>query len=275
MSKRKVEKEKSPEDSSEESDSKESKEVEDEKEDEKEKKESKESSESSSSSEKPAPKKEVKKPAPKKRAPAKKKRPAKKKVKKDPNAPKKATTAYQYFQSEIRPKFKEKYEGISFGEMSQKISAEWKRLSDEEKKPYVEKHLEDKKRYEKEMKNYTAPKKASDSDSESSSEEESSDDKKKKKRKAPVKKPRDPDAPKNKTNAFMFFQKEQREKIKKENPNLKGVPDLAKKMGEIWRGMSEKEKQPYTDLAEKDKERYDREMEVYKKKQEDKDKKKK
>jgi len=160
MSKRKVEKEKSPEDSSEESDSKESKEVEDEKEDEKEKKESKESSESSSSSEKPAPKKEVKKPAPKKRAPAKKKRPAKKKVKKDPNAPKKATTAYQYFQSEIRPKFKEKYEGISFGEMSQKISAEWKRLSDEEKKPYAEKHLEDKKRYEKEMKNYTAPKKS-------------------------------------------------------------------------------------------------------------------
>jgi len=44
----------------------------------------------------------------------------------------------------------------------------------------------------------------------------------------------------------MIFQKEQREKIKKDNPELQGVPAIAKKTGEIWRGMSEKEKKNHT-----------------------------
>jgi len=64
----------------------------------------------------------------------------------------------------------------------------------------------------------------------------------------------------------MIFQKEQRENIKKDNPSLQGVPALAKKMGEIWRGMDEKQKKPYTEKAEKDKQRYDKEMEEYNKK---------
>jgi len=74
----------------------------------------------------------------------------------------------------------------------------------------------------------------------------------------------------------MFLMKDQREKISlalaKETGDS-GIPAMAKKMGEIWRGMSEKEKQPYTELANKDKERYHREMEEYIKKQEDKKKK--
>jgi len=167
-----------------------------------------------------------------------------------------------YFQTEKRPEFREKYEGFTFGQLSQKIASEWKQLSPEEKKPYLDKHLEDKKRYEKELKIYnerTAPAKKSDSDSSlSSSEEESSDDKRKKKRKAPG-------APKNKSNAYMFFQKDQREKIKKENPNISAV-ELAKKLGEIWRKMTVEGKEPYAKEAEKDKERYDRELQEYKKK---------
>jgi len=233
------------------------------------KKESKEISDEESSSseeEKPVAKKKTKKPAPKKRAPAKKKKPAKKKTKRDPNAPKKPSTAYMYFLSEKRPEYKEKYEGMSLIELLRKIANEWKQLSDEEKKPYVDKHLEDKKRYEKEMKNYTeqiAPAKKSGSDSDSSSEEESSDDKKKKKkRKASAGKPK---APVPYYNAFMCFQKEQRENLKKENPNLTVVA-LAKKLGEIWHGWSDKEKQHYIELAEKDKERYERERQEYLKK---------
>jgi len=78
---------------------------------------------------------------------------------------------------------------MSLIELLRKIANEWKQLSDEEKKPYVDKNLEDKKRYEKEMKNYTeqiAPAKKSGSDSDSSSEEESSDDKKKATAKKPI-----------------------------------------------------------------------------------------
>jgi len=73
-------------------------------------------------------------------------------------------------------------------------------------------------------------------------------------------------------NAFMCFQKEQRENLKKENPNLTVVA-LAKKLGEIWRGWSDKEKQHYIELAEKDKERYERERQEYLKKLEEYEKK--
>jgi len=67
----------------------------------------------------------------------------------------------------------------------------------------------------------------------------------------------------------MIFQKEQREKIKKDNPELQGVPAIAKKTGEIWRSMSEKEKKPYLELAEKDKIRWEKEMEDYNKRKEE------
>jgi len=43
----------------------------------------------------------------------------------------------------------------------------------------------------------------------------------------------------------MFFQKEQREKIKKDNPTLKTLPQLAKKMGEIWGLMNDEQKKVY------------------------------
>jgi len=145
--------------------------------------------------------------------------------------------------------------------------------------------LKIKKRYEKEMKNYSEqidPAKKSDSDSDSSSEEEWSDDKKKsdsdsdssseeewsddkkkkKKRKDPAWKPK---TPVRKSNAFMIFQKEQREILKKENPHWT-LLYRARKLGENWRGMSDKEKQHYIELAEKDKERYEREQQEYKKK---------
>jgi len=72
----------------------------------------------------------------------------------------------------------------------------------------------------------------------------------------------------------MIFQREHREQFKKDHPNLTGVPAIAKKMGEIWRGMNEKEKQPYNEKAEKDKQRYEREMEEYNKKKAEEKKKK-
>jgi len=62
----------------------------------------------------------------------------------------------------------------------------------------------------------------------------------------------------------MFFQKEQREKIKKENPTLKTLPQLAKKMGEIWGNMNDEQKKQYQDLAGLDKLRYEEENKRYK-----------
>jgi len=211
---------------------------------------------SSSEEEKPVPKKKViKKPAPKKRTPAKKKIPARKLKKRDPNFPKRPKTAYIFYNLERRDILNN--DELTFGALSRKIANEWKALSQEAKKTYVDKHLEDKKRYEKEMKMYERNKKspAKKSDTESSSEEESIDDKKKK-RKVNEKKPN------RHMNAYMIFQKDKRDMIK-ENPNLKG--SVARKIGDIWRAMSDEEKQHYINLAEKDMERYNRENEEYKK----------
>jgi len=64
----------------------------------------------------------------------------------------------------------------------------------------------------------------------------------------------------------MYFQNAHREQIKKDNPHLKTLPQFAKKMGEVWRMMSEEEKKPYMELADKDKLRYEQENKAYKEK---------
>jgi hypothetical protein len=64
----------------------------------------------------------------------------------------------------------------------------------------------------------------------------------------------------------MYFQKEKREQIKKDNPTLKTLPQFAKKMGEIWQGMNDEQKKPYVELAVKDKGRYEVESKAYKEK---------
>jgi len=129
------------------------------------------------------------------------------------------------------------------------VGADWKELSDAEKEPFTKKAEEDKKRYEKAMKNYTPP---SDSSSNSSSEERP----KKKKAK------KDPNAPKRPKNGFMFFSDAKRADVTKDH-GLKGK-DAASKLGAMWKEMSDKEKEPYTKKAAEDKTRYEKDMEKYK-----------
>jgi len=66
----------------------------------------------------------------------------------------------------------------------------------------------------------------------------------------------------------MYFQSAEREKIKKENPTLKTLPQMAKKMGEIWKSMKEEDKKPYLELAAQDKIRYENEKKIFTEKQE-------
>jgi len=47
-----------------------------------------------------------------------------------------------------------------------------------------------------------------------------------------------------KLNAFMLFAKEKRESVKKNHPTAK-VTEIAKKLGELWRALSNSEKQKY------------------------------
>lgn len=66
------------------------------------------------------------------------------------------------------------------------------------------------------------------------------------------------DKPKRPLSAYMLFSMENREKVMKEFKfEKKQIGDIAKKLGEQWKKMSDKEKTPYTDKAKKAKDAYD------------------
>ncbi|KAI8086899.1 high mobility group box domain-containing protein [Gilbertella persicaria] len=77
------------------------------------------------------------------------------------------------------------------------------------------------------------------------------------------KKEKDPNAPKRNLSSYMLYSQEVRPSIVAKHPDLKAV-DIAKLIGEMWNGLSDKEKQPYVKSAEKEKARFDKENEKYK-----------
>lgn len=85
------------------------------------------------------------------------------KKKKDPNAPKKAQTAYFLFMNKKREGLKAKLEadGLKGKELNTtiaKVSGEqWKTLPEDDKKEYNDLYLQDKQRYDEEMKTYQPP----------------------------------------------------------------------------------------------------------------------
>nr|KAG5692124.1 hypothetical protein BaRGS_014287 [Batillaria attramentaria] len=80
-----------------------------------------------------------------------------------------------------------------------------------------------------------------------------------KKRKKGIK---DINAPKQPLSGYLRFLTERREKIRQQNPNL-SFTEISKQLGAEWSGLPQHEKQRYLDEAERDKERYNREMEAY------------
>jgi len=83
----------------------------------------------------------------------------KRKTKKDKDAPKRAISAFFFYNQERREKLKKEQPNLDNKEIIKTMSAEWNALSDEKKKPYVAKAEADKKRYEAEKKAYDAKKK--------------------------------------------------------------------------------------------------------------------
>ena len=72
-----------------------------------------------------------------------------------------------------------------------------------------------------------------------------------------TKKVQDPhtSVPKRPMNAFMLFVKDNREEFKSKTPNIK-AKDISKLFGSMWKKMSDEEKMPYTQMAQKQKEEY-------------------
>lgn len=78
--------------------------------------------------------------------------------KKDPNAPKRALSAYMFFANENRDIIKAENPDVSFGQVGKLLGEKWKALSPEEKEPYEAKAKADKRRYESEKELYLATK---------------------------------------------------------------------------------------------------------------------
>ena len=77
-----------------------------------------------------------------------------KRAKKDPNAPKRATSSYFFFAGEIRSELRETHPDASMPEISKMIGERWKAMSEDDKKPYNDKAEADKARYAREMAAY-------------------------------------------------------------------------------------------------------------------------
>uniref|UniRef100_A0A3Q1I3G9 HMG box domain-containing protein n=1 Tax=Acanthochromis polyacanthus TaxID=80966 RepID=A0A3Q1I3G9_9TELE len=67
---------------------------------------------------------------------------------------------------------------------------------------------------------------------------------------------KDPNAPKRPPSAFFVFCSEYRPSVKQQCPGL-SIGDCAKKLGEMWSKLSQSEKQPYEEKAQKLREKYD------------------
>jgi hypothetical protein len=167
-----------------------------------------------------------------------------KKTKKNKNAPKNPRSAYILFSNVERENVKNENPKMTSKEIMKELGKKWKEADDDEKEKYRELAKEDKERFDEEMKNYVPV------------EEEDTRDKKKKKRKAK-------NSPKNASGPYIFFCKEEREKIKKELPELKSQ-EIIKELGQRWKLIKDTDKvKKYQEMAEVDKERFKEEMKNY------------
>lgn len=158
--------------------------------------------------------------------------------------PKGRMSSYAYFVQTCREEHRKKHpeEAIGFAAFSKKCSDRWKVMSDKEKKRFIDMADRDKTRFESEMKHYVPPPGG--------------------KTKGGRRK-KDPNAPKRALSAFFWFCNDERPAIREANPGCT-VGDVAKELGRKWADVDEADKKRYGAMAEKDKERYAKEMAVYK-----------
>ena len=98
------------------------------------------------------------------------------KKKKDPNAPKRAITAFMFYSTKMRPIIKKEQPDIKFTEMGKLIGEKWRELSSDDKKEFEDMANEDKERYNDEMKKYQIKKEAEDDGIDDDQDDDDSDD---------------------------------------------------------------------------------------------------
>jgi len=155
-------------------------------------------------------------------------------------------TAYAYFVQACREELKKRHpdQAVAFTEFSRSCAQRWKAMSAQEKAPFQNQAEVDKQRFNAEMRTYV-PQDAG------------------RKRGGKRKRSKDPNAPKRSLSAFFWFCNDERPKIRGMNPEYT-VGDVAKELGRMWAQVDPQTRERYNLMAERDKQRYQREMEGYK-----------
>jgi len=148
---------------------------------------------------------------------------------------KRPQNAYMHFASEKRAEYTE--EGMKVGEVAKALGEAWRSLSPAKQKPYQKMAMEDKARFEEDLKQGMVPK-----------------ERKTKKASKPKK-----EGPKKASTAYIFFVKDQRAKVAKEGQS---PPEVMKALGAKWQSMTARTKKKYEMMAAEDKERYQKEFEA-------------
>ena len=165
-------------------------------------------------------------------------REAKKRRKNRVKKPKGARNPYVLFSMDKREELKD--EGLEFDDMTRRLGQEWKKVSAKDRKKYEKAAAKDKVRHEEEMKKFRE-------------EHPEQDSSKKAKR---VKKPGEP---KGARNAYIFYNEDERSKVKADHPDM-APTDVMRELGKRWNTLDSKGKSKYEELAANDKKRHDKEM---------------
>ena len=145
---------------------------------------------------------------------------------KDPNAPKKAMSAYICFCNDKREAIKKSNPDMKVTEVIQEIAKQWANVkTKKEVEKYKKRAQQDKQRYLKEMENYTPPDNLT--------------------------KPQKVTKPRSRS-GYQIFCAEQRPKEQKANPEMKGK-EILTLLGKKWSSLTEKQKDKYKAKAEAEK----------------------
>ena len=77
-----------------------------------------------------------------------------------------------------------------------------------------------------------------------------------------IKKRKDTNAPTKPRSSYLLWTESVRKTLKEANPTL-DMPGMSKKMGEMWKAMTDEQKAPFVEAAENDKARYADQKKAY------------
>jgi len=171
----------------------------------------------------------------------------------DDNAPKRPLSAYFLFANKVRNQVMKDNPDLTISELGKHLGLMWKDCSNADKGPYI-------KSAEKEYAKYTQKKEKYAKSTNYMKHQKHLYAWKIHQTKKPFHK--DPNAPKRGLSAYMLYSESVREKIKKENPEMK-TTEVMKEQSVWWMGLSEKDRKPFVEKAAADKAKYEKRYERY------------